>query len=250
MLTITNLTKTYTQKDQKTKQKRIVGIDSLTFTVKPGRVLGLVGPNGAGKTTTMRIIAGLTTAHSGTVALDSKDITKISGYKKQVSLISAETQAYDRLTPREQLQLAYRLANQPEETIFKNINQLAARLDMMDFIDRPNQSFSSGMKQKISIARGLVTHPDIVVFDEVTNGLDIFAAKAVKEEIKVLKKQQKHIIFSTHILSDADELCDDIAIIHQGKMVLFGTKSELLIEYKAANLEELFFMIVPQSKLI
>lgn len=248
MLSVSNLTKHFTQKDQKTKSVRTVGINDITFSVSPGRILGLVGPNGAGKTTTMRIIAGLTNPQKGVVQLNNKNTASIKGYKKHVSLISAETQPYDRLTPREQLELAYRLAGLNIRLMKETIQNLSHELTMDDFLDKPNLSFSSGMKQKISIARGLVTNPDIVVFDEVTNGLDIFAARAVKEQVLKLKDAGKHIIFSTHILSDADELCDDIVVIHKGVVREIGEKKALLKKYKVGDLEELFFAIVGKEE--
>lgn len=247
MLEVKNLTKTFKQIDQKTKQTRIVGIHSLNFQLSPGRILGLVGPNGAGKTTTMRILSGLTHAHSGEVLIEGNNIKAMQNYKKTVSLISAETQAYERLTPREQLYLAYELADLPKQEKHKKVEQLAKHLDMEDFLDRPNQSFSSGMKQKINIARGLITEPKVVIFDEVTNGLDIFAAKAVKEEIKSLSRNNCYVIFSTHIMPDADELCDDIVIIHKGVIREQGEKSLLLKKYKVKNVEELFFAVVEEE---
>lgn len=248
MLSIHNLSKQFRQVDQKTKNVRKVGIDDVSFSVKPGRILGLVGPNGAGKTTTMRIIANLTHAHSGDIVLDGTSIDKIPSYKKQVSLISAETQAYERLTPREQLELAYELAGLPENQKNSRIETLAENLDMKDFIDRPNQSFSSGMKQKINIARGLVTDPRVVVFDEVTNALDIFAARAVKDEIKQLSQKDRYVIFSTHIMPDAEELCEDIVIIHKGRVREQGEKHALLKKYKVKSLEGLFFKVVDEQE--
>jgi sodium transport system ATP-binding protein len=244
MLAIKNLTKQFNQKDQKTKEIRKVGIHNISFEAKPGRVLGLVGPNGAGKTTTMRIIAALTKPHSGDITLNDESILGNKHYKALVSLISSETQPYERLTAREQLNLAYNLTDSDPSQQQKIINQIATELDMLDFIDKPNQSFSSGMKQKINIARGLVTNPEVLVFDEVTNGLDIFAARAVKERIRMLKTQEKYIIFSTHIMTDAQELCDDLVIMYRGKVVEQGETVKLLQKYQVPTVEELFFSII------
>jgi sodium transport system ATP-binding protein len=244
MLQIKNLTKQFDQKDQKTKTSRKVGIKDISFDVKPGRVVGLVGPNGAGKTTTMRIISGLTKPHSGDVLYLTKSTLGDTSYKSKVSLISSETQPYERLTAREQLDLAYQLDDLPNSDQENTINEIAVELEMVDFIDKPNQSFSSGMKQKINIARGLVTNPDILVFDEVTNGLDIFAARAVKERIKSLREKGKYIIFSTHIMTDAQELCDDLVIVYQGSVVELGDKLELLKKYNVETVEDLFFTII------
>jgi sodium transport system ATP-binding protein len=248
MLQINHLTKQFVQKDQKTKASRTVGISGITFTVIPGRVVGLVGPNGAGKTTTMRIVSALTKPHSGDVVLNNQSVLHDKHYKSKVSLISSETQPYERLTAREQLNIAYQLADLDSAQQDIIINEVAKELEMVDFLDKPNQSFSSGMKQKINIARGLVTNPDILVFDEVTNGLDIFAARAVKERIKVLKNKGKYIIFSTHIMTDAQELCDDLVIVYQGTVVEEGDKEKLLKQYKVATVEDLFFTIINKKK--
>jgi sodium transport system ATP-binding protein len=247
MLKILNLSKQFDQKDQKTKTSRKVGIKDISFDVTPGRVLGLVGPNGAGKTTTMRIISALTKPHSGDVLLDGKSTLGDRFYKSKVSLISSETQPYERLTAREQLNMAYQLADLPKNEQDRVVDELATELEMTDFIDKPNQSFSSGMKQKINIARGLVTNPDILVFDEVTNGLDIFAARAVKERIRALREKGKYIVFSTHIMTDAQELCDDLVIVYQGKVLEHGDKLELLAKYKVDTVEELFFTIIKEQ---
>lgn len=246
MLELDSVTKIFTKKDQRTKEKTTVGIFDISFSAKPGRIFGLIGANGAGKTTTMRIIADLTSPHSGKVTLDGKSYRDIPHIKRHLGFISGETQVYDRLTPREILTLFGRMAGMGKQEIKDRIDELQEKLAMEDFMDLVTSGFSTGMKQKTSIARALMNKPKVLIFDEVTNGLDIFAARAVKEIIHQLKKEGHIIIYSTHIMPDADELCDDVAIIHKGHVQLQGDVKALLTENVAADLHELFFKIIDE----
>ncbi len=244
MLQVKNLTKTFERVDKKTGYKSKVGIFDVSFEAKAGKIFGLIGANGAGKTTTMRIIASLTNPHSGEIILDGKSYKEIKNLKMQISFVSGETQVYDRLTAYEIISMFGSFSKVGKNELDNRINELAEKLDMKEFLHDTCGSFSTGMKQKVSIARALITDPKVLVFDEVTNGLDIFASKAVKDYIKELKKEGKIILYSTHIMPDADELCDDIAIIHKGKVLDEGSVEELKKKYKQKNIEGIFFSLV------
>ena len=244
MLKVENLTKQFKKVDQKTKQKSYVGIKNINFQANEGRIFGLIGANGAGKTTTMRIIANLTYQHSGNIFLDGKSYKDIPDLKMKVSFVSGETQVFDRLTGYEILSLFGEFAGFSKRELEERIAHLVQKLNMGDFINSLCINYSTGMKQKVSIARALITNPKILVFDEVTNGLDIFASKAVRDEIKELKDEGKIILYSTHIMSDAEELCDDISIIHKGEILESGDVSELKSKYKIDSIEDIFFELV------
>lgn len=247
MLEVKNLTKTFKKKDQKTKEIQEVGINNVSFTAKPGRIFGLLGANGAGKTTTMRIIADLTSPHSGEILLDGKRYKDIKDIKMQIGFVSGETQIFDRLTPYEILKTFGQLAEFSKEMIEERITSLSEMLQMKDFLHTKSSGFSTGMKQKVSIARALITDPKVLIFDEITNGLDIFAARAAKDLVKKLRDEDRIIIYTSHIMPDADELCDDIAIIHKGKIILDGEKKNLFKENKVERAEDLFFKVVTKE---
>jgi len=244
MLEIKDLTKLFNRVDKKTKEKSKVGVQNISFKAQPGRIFGLIGANGAGKTTTMRIVANLTYPQSGDIFLDGKNYKDIKNLKMRVGFVSGETQIFDRLTGYETIKLFGEFADIPKKELEKKIEMLSEKLGMKDFINDIAVSYSTGMKQKVSIARALVTDPQILVFDEVTNGLDIFASRAVKDQIKMFKEEGKIILYSTHIMPDADELCDDIAIIHKGEILDQGNVSDLRKKYKKQTIEEIFFELV------
>lgn len=248
MLEVKNLTKQFKKVDQKTKKKSYVGIKNLSFEAQEGRIFGLIGANGAGKTTSMRIIANLTFPHSGEIVLDGKSYKKTKNLKMLVSFVSGETQVFDRLTGYEILSLFGEFAGFKGKELKNRIDELVEKLNMGDFINMLCINYSTGMKQKVSIARALITDPKVLVFDEVTNGLDIFASKAVREQVKELKNEGKVILYSTHIMSDAEELCDDIAIIHKGELLESGDVKSLKAKYKKETIEDIFFELV-QNKL-
>ncbi len=244
MLEVKNLTKQFNRVDKKTKEKSRVGITDVSFKSSRGKIFGLIGANGAGKTTTMRIIANLTFPQSGEIFLNNESYKKIKNLRKRVSFVSGETQVYDRLTPYEMMRLFGEFSGLKNRELEEKISELSNKLGMNDFLNDTCVNFSTGMKQKVSIARALVTNPEVLVFDEVTNGLDIFASRAVKDQILELKKENKIILYSTHIMSDAEELCDDVAILHRGKVLDSGNVLDLKKKYKLETIEEIFFNLV------
>ena len=244
MLEVQNITKLFTRTDKKTKEKSKVGIKNVSFTAKPGRIFGLIGANGAGKTTTMRIIANLTYPHSGDITLDGQQYKKIHNLKMKLGFVSGETQVFDRLTPYEIMKMFGEFSGIKNEELENRIKEIAEKLSMNEFLNDICINFSTGMKQKTSIARALVTNPEVIIFDEVTNGLDIFASRAVKDQILKLKDEGRIILYSTHIMPDAEELCDDVAIIHKGEILAQGEVKELKKQFKKDSIEQIFFDLV------
>lgn len=244
MLKVENITKLFTRTDKKTKQKSKVGIKGVSFEAKPGRIFGLIGANGAGKTTTMRIIANLTYPHSGDITLDGQQYKKIHNLKMKLGFVSGETQVFDRLTPYEIMKMFGEFSGIKSADLENRIIEISQKLGMEEFLNDVCINFSTGMKQKTSIARALVTNPEVIIFDEVTNGLDIFASRAVKDQILKLKDEGRIILYSTHIMPDAEELCDDVAIIHKGEILAKGEVKELKKQFKKDSIEQIFFDLV------
>jgi sodium transport system ATP-binding protein len=240
MLEVKNLSKTF-----KTKKGEVVGVSGLSFTVKPGHVYGLLGPNGAGKTTTLRMIATLMKVDQGEIWVDGyQTSTHSAEVRSRIGYLSNETGIYERFTPRQQLRFFAEIGGVAPGVTEKRIEELSEKLGMKDFLDRRVNRFSTGMKQKVSIARALIHNPSVVILDEPTTGLDLFAARSVIQTIRSLKEEGKTLILSTHIMSEAEQLCDEIGIIYKGRLFASGTLDQLRKQTGKVHMDEIFFHIV------
>jgi len=222
-----------------------LAVDSIHFTVRPGEVFGLLGPNGAGKTTTLRVLCTVLKPTSGSANVAGFDVVaQPSEVRRHVGFLSANTGVYDRMTAWEMVEYYGRLYDIPADVLSTRMNDLFSTLNMHDFRDVPGGKMSTGMKQKVSIARALVNDPPVLVLDEPTAGLDVLVQRAVLDSIKQLRGRGKTILFSTHIMREVEKLCDRVAIMARGKIIACGTLEDLRQMYKQADLEELFFTLV------
>ncbi|VTU00222.1 abc transporter atp-binding protein : ABC transporter related protein OS=Planctomyces limnophilus (strain ATCC 43296 / DSM 3776 / IFAM 1008 / 290) GN=Plim_3143 PE=4 SV=1: ABC_tran [Gemmataceae bacterium] len=220
-------------------------VDAVRFVVRPGEVLGLLGPNGAGKTTTLRMLCTVLKPTAGTATVAGYDVvTQPSEVRRHVGFLSANTGVYDRMTAWEMVRYYGELHQIPWGELGPRMDDLFATLQMNDFRNVVGGKMSTGMKQKVSIARALVNDPPVLIFDEPTNGLDVLIQRAVLDSIKQLRGRGKTILFSTHIMREVEKLCDRVAIMARGKIVCCGTLEELRAVYKQDDLEELFFALV------
>jgi sodium transport system ATP-binding protein len=220
-------------------------VDSIRFTVHPGEVFGLLGPNGAGKTTTLRMLCTVLRPSQGTATVAGYDVvTQGNEVRHHVGFLSANTGVYDRMTAWEMVEYYGRLHQLPPDVLQTRLEELFTTLQMNDFRDVPGAKMSTGMKQKVSIARALINDPPVLIFDEPTAGLDVLVQRAVLDNIKQLRGRGKTILFSTHIMREVEKLCDRVAIMANGKIVTCGTLAELREMYKQDDLEELFFSLV------
>lgn len=222
-----------------------IAVDGIQFTVRPGEVFGLLGPNGAGKTTTLRMLCTVLKPSAGTASVAGFDVaTQASEVRRHVGFLSANTGVYDRMTAWEMVRYYGRLNEIPPDLLQERLNDLFTMLQMNDFRDVPGGKMSTGMKQKVSIARALVNDPPVLIFDEPTAGLDVLVQRAVLDNIRQLRGQGKTIVFSTHIMREVEKLCDRVAVMRRGKIVACGTLNDLREMYKQDDLEELFFTLV------
>jgi len=189
-----------------------------------GQVLALLGPNGAGKTTTLRMLSTALQPDAGSMFIGDTDVIKDPvAARKKIGFLSGSTGLYGRLTGRENIAYFGRLNAMSDQEIEARITMLGEKLDMMSFLDRRSETFSTGMKQKTSIARAVIHSPEVIVLDEPTTGLDIMAAKTVIDFIKDLKAQSVPVIFSTHHLEEVTELCDSVTVIDHGETTFDGS---------------------------
>ena len=216
-------------------------VSDVSIHVQAGEVVGLLGPNGAGKTTILRMIAGILTPDEGTVRIQDIDIAADPLTAKQkIGFHSGDTQLYQRLNPREALQYFGRLYGMDEPRLKLRIEQLVGELEMSTFADRPCNTLSSGQKQRANIARAFLHQPDLLILDEPTNALDVVSGQFIVEAIRRERAAGRAVLFSTHIMGEAEYLCDRVALLHQGRLVDQGTIPELLERSGAANLTDAF----------
>jgi sodium transport system ATP-binding protein len=229
------------------KRGKFSALSGLTFDAFPGEMYGLLGPNGAGKTTALRIISTVLKPTGGSATVNGFDVlTQASQVRHQIGFMSANTGVYDRMTAQEMVEFFGRLYGIDEERVRQRTEALFERLKMNDFRDVLGAKLSTGMKQKVSIARALVHDPPVLIFDEATSGLDVLAARALLQTVAELRDQGKCIVFSTHIMREAEKLCDRIAIMHRGHILAEGTLEELRERHNEHDLEELFFRLISE----
>ncbi len=240
MIEAKKLTKTFQDK----KRGIIRAVDDVSLTCHPGRIYGLLGANGAGKTTTLRLLATLLQPCGGTATVAGHDIVaEPQKVRANVGFLAASTALYGRLTAREMITYFGRLNGMTHEAIRDRIIQLSADLDMDEFLDRRCDKFSTGMKQKTSIARTLVHDPAVMIFDEPTLGLDVMTARAIVRFVRQCRDRGKTVIYSTHVMSEVEKLCDTIGIIHGGRLRAEDTLAGLRETHGTQDLEDIFVKI-------
>ena len=223
------------------KRGEIRAVDGLTLRVDPGRIYGLLGANGAGKTTALRLLATLLRPTSGSATVGGCDVaTEPERVRAQVGFLAASTALYGRLTARETIEYFGRLHGLDEVELARRVARLADELGLHEFLDRRCDKLSTGMKQRVSIARTLVHDPAVMIFDEPTLGLDVMAARAIVRFVRGCRERGKTVIYSTHVMAEAEKLCDRIGIIHNGRLLAEGTLAELRASYREDDLENIF----------
>jgi len=240
MIEARNLVKCFRDK----KRGLVCAVDRLSFSCRPGEIYGLLGANGAGKTTTMRMLATILSPTEGSAIVGGFDVTR-EPRKVRICLgfLSTATALYGRLSAREMVEYFGRLHGLEEATMRRHIDEIFARLEMNEFRDRRCDKLSTGMKQKVSIARTLVHDPSVMIFDEPTLGLDVIASRTIVRFIRECRDSSKTVVFSTHVMSEAEKLCDRIGIIHGGKLVAEGSLPELRARFGKQDLEEIFVQV-------
>jgi sodium transport system ATP-binding protein len=241
MIQACSLTKTYADLNR----GEFIALDQLSFTAAAGEVYGLLGPNGAGKTTALRILSTVLQPTAGTASVDGYDVvTQPELVRRRIGFMSANTAVYDRMTAWEMVEYFGRLYGLADDRLYDRMEILFERLQMNEIRDLLGAKMSTGMKQKVSIARAIVHDPPVLIFDEATSGLDVLVARALLEAVAELRDQGKCIIFSTHIMREAERLCDRVAILHHGRILAEGTLEELTTRHQQHDLEDLFFDLI------
>ncbi len=205
------------------KYGELEAVAGISFDVEEGEIFGLLGPNGAGKTTTLRTICTLLSPDSGSINVLGFDTrTAPAEVRRRVGVVTAEIGVYPRLTARENITYFAQLSEVPDRELSRRVDAVMERLDMRSFAEQRAESLSSGQKQKVAIARAIVHDPEVLMFDEPTSNLDVLASKEIRDFMVESRSRGRCVIFSTHVLHDAERLCDRVTIIHEGRVVAAG----------------------------
>jgi len=241
MIVVDKLTKSFSD----LRRGLVHAVSDLSFEAYPGEIFGLLGPNGAGKTTAMRILCTVLRPTSGTARVAGYDIvTQAAEVRRNIGFMSMNTAIYDRMSAWEMVEYFARLYGMEGEALRDRMEDLFTTLQMNDFRDVLGAKMSTGMRQKVSIARAIVHDPPVLIFDEPTAGLDVLVARSVMLTIERLRSLGKCVLFSTHIMREVERLCDRVAIVSQGRLQACGTLADLRERYREDDLEELFFQLV------
>ena len=244
MIHVRRLRKSY----QDLQTDGFTALDGISFDAMPGQIYGLLGPNGAGKTTALRILSTVLKPTSGTAIINGFDVNEEpEEIRHQIGFVSCNTAIYDRMTAWELVKYFGQLYEMNEETLQMRMERIFERFQMNDIRNVLGSNMSTGMKQKVSIARAIIHDPPVLIFDEATSGLDILVAREVLRTIEQLAQQGKCIIFSSHIMTEVQRLCDRIAIMSHGKILAEGTIDDIVDQYGEEDIEELFFQIILDS---
>jgi ABC-2 type transport system ATP-binding protein len=222
-------------------------LDDVSFTVRPGDILGYLGPNGSGKSTTVKMLAGLVEPSSGSVYYEGRPITAdLVGFRRRLGYVPEEPHLYPFLSGREHLQLVGRLREIAEPVLDRRIDALLDLLGLGDAALQAISGYSKGMRQKVLIAGALLHDPDIVIFDEPESGLDVTAALMLRHLVRILAGRGKAVIYCSHILEVVEKVCGRVIVLHRGRVVADDSVSALTSLRANLSLGEVFTELVSQ----
>ena len=245
MLQVKNIKTKFTKKITKKETISFLADDDISFTAKEGEIIGILGPNGAGKTTLLRIIAGIMEPTEGTIIIDDEIYQNNSiNIKKKIAFLSGNTKLYKDISPYELLKMCGNYYEVPKEELEKRIKEIVKKFDMDSFQHQKIENLSTGQYQRTSIARCLVHNPKYYILDEATSGLDVISSQVILDFIKEEKNNNKCILYSTHYMEEAENICDNIIMINKGHIIATGTPKEIKKQTKTTNLRDSLFKII------
>ena len=245
MIEIKNVSKEFVKKDNKGKEIRFYADKDINFDVKDGEIVGLLGPNGAGKTTLLRIIAGIMKPTNGEILIDNKNYNKNEiEIKKNISFLSGNTKIYKDLSCVELLKMCASYYNMDKNTIDSKIDEVIKRFDIESFKNQRIGSLSTGQTQRVGVARCVLHDPHYYILDEATSGLDIISSQIILNFIKEEKSKGKCIIYSTHYMEEAENICDRVVLLNKGEVIAIATPTEITKSTNTTNIRDAFFKLI------
>jgi sodium transport system ATP-binding protein len=243
MIVVEKLEKTYPD----LQRGAIRAVRGISFVASPGQVFGLLGPNGAGKTTVLRMLSTMLKPTGGTATVAGFDVeNEAEEVRRQIGFVSANTANYDRMSAFEMVEFFGQLHGLSKDALAERSEIVFEQLQMNDFRDTTCGKMSTGMKQKVSIARAIIHDPPVLIFDEATVGLDVLVGRSLQNTVLKFRDQGKCIIYSTHHMNEAERVCNHVAIMYQGDILAEGRQRELCEQYGQHSLEDLFFALIDQ----
>lgn len=244
MIEVSHVSKKFFKQVSKRKREEFFADFDLSFEVKEGEILGILGPNGAGKTTLLRMLSGIMEPTSGCIVIDGMNYQENAiRIKKMMACLSGNTKLYKDLSAIELLRMCGEYYGVEKIILEKRIKEIIERFDMSGFAHQKIENLSTGQYQRVSIARCLIHDPKYYIFDEATSGLDVISGKVILDFIQEEKKRGKCIIYSTHYMEEAEDICDRILMINHGKIIVKGTSDSIRRKTRCKNLREAFFAL-------
>lgn len=245
MLKVNNIKKEFKKSISKKKQITFYADNNISFEAKPGEIIGILGPNGAGKTTLLRIIAGIMEPSEGSITIDEKDYKNNSiEIKKEIAYLSGNTKLYKDISPYELLEMCGNYYQVPKDKLNARINMIIKKFDMESFVHQKIENLSTGQYQRTNIARVLIHDPKYYILDEVTSGLDVISSQVILEFVKEERNRKKCILYSTHYMEEAENICDRVIMINKGIVIKQGTPKQIKEDTGTTNLRDAFFTLI------
>lgn len=245
MLVVDNVKKKFVRLDKKKRKHEFWADKGISFQAHDGEIIGILGPNGAGKTTLLRMIAGILTPTEGKILFDDKSYSDAETMiKKNLAYLSGNTKIYQTLSCYELLVMCGEFYGVPKDVLLTRIKDISKELEMDSFLYNRIDKLSTGQTQRVNIARCLVHDPKYYILDEATSGLDIISSQIIMDFIKRERDHGKIILYSTHYMEEAENICDRVILIHKGSVIMSGTPDDILNETKTSNLRDAFFKLI------
>ena len=245
MIEVKHVKKKFTKYESKNKKIDFYAVNDISFNAKDGEIVGILGPNGAGKTTLLRMVGGIMEPTEGEIYFDKLNYKENDlDIKKQISYLSGNTKIYDSISAYELLEMCCSFYDIPKEKWDEKIKDISSKLKMDKFLYNRIKNLSTGQTQRVNIARCLITNPKYYILDEATSGLDIISSQVILDFIKEEKKHNKTILYSTHYMEEAENICDKVIMVNKGQIIETGTPDSIKKKTKTTNLRDSFFKLI------
>ena len=245
MIKVENVKKKFITYNNKKKKEEFYANNGISFEANDGEIIGILGPNGAGKTTLLRMIAGILEPTEGTVTFDNLNYKENEiEIKQNLAYLSGNTKLYDTLSTYELLKMCADIYGVSKENAEKRIKELSKVLNMEGFLYNKIANLSTGQTQRVNIARCLLHDPKYYILDEATTGLDIISSQIILDFIKQEKNKGKTILYSTHYMEEAENICDRVIMINKGVVINSGTPEKIKVDTNTTNLRDAFFAMI------
>lgn len=248
MIEIKNITKSFIKQTNNKEYTKFLADNNISFEAKEGEVVGILGPNGAGKTTLLRMISGIMQPDSGTITIDNLNYKENNEQiKKNIAFMSGNTKLYKDISPYELLKMCGEYYQVFPNKLEQVIEDIIKRFNMESFAYQKIENLSTGQYQRTCIARCLVHNPKYYILDEATSGLDVISSKTILDFINEEKAKGKCILYSTHYMEEAENICDRLILINKGQIIATGTSKEILKQTKTKNIRDAFLTIIGEN---